>query len=601
MKSLSLQLGKGDALIILPPFAPLELPSLGVHILQSCGRKAGFEVKVLYANIAFAAEIGESNYQALIRDLTVDLLGEKIFSLAAYGPTTSGSSGFASHSNDIELAVKLVELKQIAASWADSLSEAIVACDFKVIGCSTTFDQTASSLALLNGIKCRRPEIVTIIGGTNCAAEMAEGILTLCAATDYVFSGESEESFPRFLRDVQEDRRPSDRIIHGRPCMNLEDIPTPDFSDYYTQMASWLPESEVYASGDVWLPYESSRGCWWGQKHPCTFCGIEREKMKFRQKSADRVIEDLKKLLAVHQTKRVAMSDSIMPYDFFKTLMPRLKRELPGAHIFYEIKPNISLGDVVALREGGIRIVQSGIESLSTSCLKLMNKGTTARQNIAFLRYLRSVDLAVEWNLLYSIPGDKIEEYANMLASLPLLRHLHPPTGMIQIYIERFCSYFEHPDKYGIRNLHPRDVYSDILPEDADIAKIAYYFEGDYKSESRDNVEVMRSLNDEIKRWRNSWQINAAPPTLVITEFGDDLFLMLDSRRLPGAQELTILSHDQARVALAGPSPGSRDELAWAIEKRLVLELDSRHVPLGTARPDLLSKFEAELRNPYQQ
>jgi ribosomal peptide maturation radical SAM protein 1 len=601
MKSLSLQLGKGDALIILPPFAPLEMPSLGVHILQSCGRKAGFEVKVLYANIAFAAEIGESNYQALNRNLTVDLLGEKIFSLAAYGPTQSGSSSFASHSNDIEMAMNLAELKQIAASWTDSLSEAIVACDFNVIGCSTTFDQTASSMALQNGIKRRRPEIVTIIGGTNCENEMAEGILTLCTATDYVFSGESEESFPRFLRDIREDRRPSDRIIHGRPCMNLEEIPTPEFSEYYTQMASWLPDSEVYASEDVWLPYESSRGCWWGQKHHCTFCGIERDKMKFRQKSANRVIEDLKKLLAVHPTKKVAMSDSIMPYDFFKTLMPRLRQELPGAHIFYEIRANISLEDVMSLRDGGIGIVQSGIESLSTSCLKLMNKGTTARQNIALLRYLRSADLAVEWNLLYSIPGDRIEEYANMLIIFPLLRHLHPPTGMIPIYIERFCSYFEQPEKYGIRNLRPRDVYSDILPEDADIAKIAYYFEADYESESRDNIEVMGGLKDEIERWRSSWQLNAAPPALVITELGDDRFLMLDSRRLPGAQELTILSYDQARVALAGPGPRSRNELAWAIEKKLVLELDRRHVPLATARPDLLSKFEAELRNPQKQ
>jgi hypothetical protein len=185
MKSLSMQLGKGDALIILPPFAPLEIPSLGVHILQSCGRKAGFEVKVLYANIAFAAEIGERNYQALNRNLTVDLLGEQIFSLAAYGPAQSDSSSFASHSNDLEKGINMAELKQIAASWTDSLSEEIAGCDFKVIGCSTTFDQTASSLALLNGIKRRMPEIVTIIGGTNCANEMAEGILTLSTTTDY--------------------------------------------------------------------------------------------------------------------------------------------------------------------------------------------------------------------------------------------------------------------------------------------------------------------------------------------------------------------------------------------------------------------------------
>jgi hypothetical protein len=76
---------------------------------------------------------------------------------------------------------------------------------------------------------------------------------------------------------------------------------------------------------------------------------------------------------------------------------------------------------------------------------------------------------------------------------------------------------------------------------------------------------------------------------------------MLDSRGLPNTRELTLLSHHQSSMALVGPSPRSRNELAWATEKKLVLEMDRRYVPLATARPELLGKFEAELRDPEKQ
>ena len=50
---------QGDALIIVPPFAALERPALGPHLLQACAKAAGFEVRILYANLLLAAEIGE--------------------------------------------------------------------------------------------------------------------------------------------------------------------------------------------------------------------------------------------------------------------------------------------------------------------------------------------------------------------------------------------------------------------------------------------------------------------------------------------------------------------------------------------------------------
>ena len=35
---------------------------------------------------------------------------------------------------------------------------------------------------------------------------------------------------------------------------------------------------------------ESSRGCWWGEKFHCTFCGLNGAGMKYRSKSPERVL-----------------------------------------------------------------------------------------------------------------------------------------------------------------------------------------------------------------------------------------------------------------------------------------------------------------------
>ncbi len=72
-----------DALIIVPPFARLNVPALGVHILQACAREAGFRVSVLYANLHLASVIGVSNYIAMCTPIAA-FMGERFFAASAF-------------------------------------------------------------------------------------------------------------------------------------------------------------------------------------------------------------------------------------------------------------------------------------------------------------------------------------------------------------------------------------------------------------------------------------------------------------------------------------------------------------------------------------
>ncbi len=59
------RLGRADVVIVIPPYAGLERPFLAAPLLEACAAGGGFKVRVLYANLALAEEIGEILYQAI--------------------------------------------------------------------------------------------------------------------------------------------------------------------------------------------------------------------------------------------------------------------------------------------------------------------------------------------------------------------------------------------------------------------------------------------------------------------------------------------------------------------------------------------------------
>ncbi|MCK6625841.1 MAG: RiPP maturation radical SAM C-methyltransferase [Anaerolineae bacterium] len=597
-----------DALIIVPPFARLNAPALGVHLLQACAREAGFRVGLVYANLHLASVMGVSNYVAMHAPLAA-LVGERFFAASAFDLPPLGREPERMLERerktipfDLDLAT-LRRLEAYAGPWADMMAAAIVERQTQVVGCTTLFEQTAASIALLRRVKRLLPSVVTIIGGPNCEGEMAQGIASLSPTIDYIFSGESETTFPHFLSQIRAGQPPPERIIYGQPCRQLDALPLPDFTEYYEQLERYLPE--LAARPDyLGLPYESSRGCWWGQKHHCTFCGLNGLGMAFRAKSPDKVISDLKQLAAQYPAGRIVMADNIMPHAYFKTLLPRLEAEIPGLRLFYEQKANLSLEQVVLLKRAGVTDIQPGIEALSSSFLKRMKKGVSARQNIALLRYARAANLRLIWNILWGFPGDQRQEYQETLALLPLLRHLQPPNRVLHLLIDRFSPYFDHPADYGITAIQPFSGYAQFLPDGVDPAQVAYHFVADYPCEAHQHPELMAEIQAEVDAWRAAWQAELVlsptlrvptPPLLMVTREANGRWLLRDTRGLPGVDERAWLNPQQASVALAARPFTSTAEIEWALERKVGVVLDGWYVPLATAAPELLQKFEAEL------
>src|SRR5262249_10651663 len=144
----------------------------------------------------------------------------------------------------------------------------------------------------------------------------------------------------------------------------------------------------------------------------------------------------------------------------------------------------------------------------------------------------------------------------------------------------------------------PWQGYADILPNRADVARIAYHFDGDYASASREDQDLVGRLRAAVREWRRCWNEEDTRPTLEVTRLSDEDFVLVDSRGLPGTAAISFLTRAQASLVLAGARGTGAADAAWALEQNLLVEMDGGLVPLATADPALIEEFESELRGP---
>ena len=617
-------LPEGDVLLVVPPFANTYMACLGVHVLQACAREAGFAVGVFYANMHFAERSGEGLYLK-IPDLLPPHLGERIFAAAAYGSAAApgrdeegyaemlrGMSNTSTMPNADEIAafqrvssqcteMKFSEMQRIereTASWADEMCEAVARRDYRIVGCTTMFDETAASVAVLNRIKRIRPDVVTIIGGANCEGEMADGIASLGARIDTIFSGESEATFVDFVRRALTEDRPAEPIIRGEMCEDMEALPCPDFTEFFEQRERLLPSSKIRRT-KLRIPYETSRGCWWAEKHACKFCGYSAKRARYRLKSPDKVVRDLKVIMEGQPSRTVQMADNVIPRESLPDLATKLSKEISSIGITWSVRPNLSLREALALKRAGVTALLAGIESLSTSLLKRMNKGVSVRDNVALLRYGRVACLDMYWNMMWGFPGDQASDYEEMIDIMPLLRHLPPPSSFVPMGLARSSVYLDHPQEYGITNMRPRIASGCFLPPQADIGKIGSYFDGDFDCASFSDLDVVRRLYDSLRAWQACWQgagtqLLGGAPKLHIARASDGRYHLEDTRGLPGAEKASTLSRQQAAYSLVARRVEESSEAQWVLARGLAVARDNWIVPLATAEPELLLEFESE-------
>jgi ribosomal peptide maturation radical SAM protein 1 len=308
---------------------------------------------------------------------------------------------------------------------------------------------------------------------------------------------------------------------------------------------------------------------------------------RFRQKAAKKVAGELEEMYARYPENRVFIIDKVMPTSYQKELLPLLCEKEKTPAVTFEQRPDLSLHELMDLEKAGVNIIKPGIESFSTGLLKLMNKGVAAGQNILLLRNARSLGMLVSWNLLWGFPGDRAAYYRETLNILPLIRHLQPPLVFRHLSLDRFSRYFEQPGDFQIHALRPWAVYNMVYPDWADVEKLAYRFTGDYPSAAHHHPGLIREIARQVEYWDKTWKKTRLEMVPVAGSY-----IVRDTRGIEGNKESHILDASRAREIMTVGLYEESGNQRWAVEEKLAVVVDSRYVPLITASPRLLSKFE---------
>lgn len=602
-----------DALLIVPPFASIDRTCLAVHLLQSCARSIGFSVDIFYANLLMASIMGEANYYALYYSgLGREMLGERLFCRTANGMPPFGENGLCALERritqlkkkgvnvDVETIMKVEgELEDLC----DAIALQISVKSYPVIGFTNAFDQISACIALIRSLR-KHTQSMCIMGGSNCLGEMAEGIVALCPEIDFIFTGEAEKSFPTFLDSVKSDSLASlPRIIAQDQHTPIRTLPAVTYDEFFAQAEFFLEKRKLGVEWKPFIQYETSRGCWKGASKPCNFCGLNGDSFTYREKETETVMKELRSLVSRHPTQRIAMADCVIPPRHFDSLLKRLSDEGLGLQMSYAVRPNIGREDMLLMKKSGVRFIQPGIESLSTTHLEKMNKGAIASDNLRFLKNAKELGLQVHWYIIHDIPGETLEELLEIQRVIPLIEHLEPPRGFVALRLDRFSPFFDRRENFGIEGIAPWSVYNDIFPQGSPIKKIACHFDADYVSASRDYPMIVTELVNLVEAWRASYYSGAEKRArLEVQQISSNLYLLIDTRGISVTPEPRILDRATARLVLFGCNcEGSKSysatNIEWAREHGLLVEVDQFLFPLANAsdavKRELSGKQEA--------
>lgn len=602
-----------DVVFAVMPFADVDRPSIGVSLLKARIATSGCSSRVLYFNLDFAEQMGYEQYRRISDGLSLNsIAGEWFFADSVFGsdipPEYEYVDKVLSRSAPQQVVNNIVAARRYRQAFIGRCVETIMAEQPRIVAFTTTFDQTCACLAVAKVIKSQPNPPIVIIGGANCEGEMGHQLVQSIPWLDFVCTGEGDHVFPEFVQNILKGR--CEFSIPGilqqgkAPELTLPDVvqdldalPVPDYTDYVSRVEASSLKEKLKPT----LLIESSRGCWWGAKQHCTFCGLNGRTMTYRSKSVDRVFDELSFLTGTYGIKRISSVDNILDVRYISALFPRLRDSGLELDMFYEVKANLRLDQLALLRAGGVSTIQPGIESLSNDVLRRMKKGCTGLQNLQLLRWSQEVGMTVAWNILGGFPGETEVTYSEMATLVPLLTHLQPPTASSPIRLDRFSPFFMRSQEFGMQRVRPTSAYYYCFPfSRRELKRLAYFFDFDY-ADGRQPNEYMRPVQAAIGQW---WETRTLPaeqqPRLDAEWLASDELVISDTRPCAMASSYHF-SGLHARVYAACDSIQSNSSLVRAfgndvtegsiegvlnhfIERKLMVEMESHYLSLAVVK-----------------
>jgi ribosomal peptide maturation radical SAM protein 1 len=608
--------------LVAVPWAQYDTPAAAIGVLGAYVRREAPEVRTTcrYAYVDLWRAIEDLHPTLYPRIADNRLLGDLWYAAQLY-PSPERTAyvracfvDWAENKLQIPSAAALFDRVDAAVTEHLSRLATDLATSADVVGITTNASLFAS-LALSKRIKEKNPRTWTVLGGAILSYDNEPTLLREYPFVDFIVQNDGERRLVALLSALEKGQAPdidgvltqqtvpdgahppgTPRLSTGLDLEDLDDLPFPDYEEYRALAA---------AHSIGWsVPMEGSRGCWWcrvyrtgNTMHTCFFCSdIVAD---YREKSVERVAEEIGALGDCYRNVRIRFTDSILRHKDVTPLAQAIKRHRKSFRIFMEVRASIAPEDLLEISEAGTHVVQFGIEGLSTPYLRRIGKGTSAIQNLQALRSAFELDLTSASNLLIEFPGATAEEVAETARNVDQYALAYEPTSLTRFRLERGSAVFWSPEHFGVSNIRPHSVIRAVLPPH--VAERLQYSYLEFDCATRTDWGPVESA---WLRWRELHQRLASTesqePRRPLFYYEGDSFLEIVDRR-HGHRLVTLLDlwrevylyamQIRTRTALAERFGGLRSRdgsdvdqiVAALVREKLMFDEDGKVLSLAVA------------------
>lgn len=295
------------------------------------------------------------------------------------------------------------------------------------IGLSVWHSNKKFSLKLAESIKQAGTSKKIIVGGPEITLRYnvdKDSIEKLFPYADHYIIGEGEKPLLNIFTNDN-----NDKFFVFDEIENLDSLPAPDFS-FFDQYKYKYRRT---------LPFWMNRGC----INRCEFCVEHTLLKKFRSKSPEIVVGEMKSFYLNKRIRHFVFYDSLMNGNlklFENFLDCLIKENLP---ITWEsqilIRNDMHQAVFEKMKLSGCVNMFIGLESGSNTILKLMKKKFTTKDASDFFRKCNNADLHFEISMILGFPGetkstfketcDFISDNAKQIPKLAQLNPFQPLAG----------------------------------------------------------------------------------------------------------------------------------------------------------------------------
>ncbi len=512
------------------------------------------------------------------------------------------------------------ELTQKVKSITDHYLDNLPLKGALLAGFSICLCQMTSSLYCIRRLKTRFPALPVVVGGSSFAGPSARDLLEVFPEVDFVVLGEGELPLSALAESLSQGgghacmkglegvaSRNQERFQGSPPPFHqLEDLanlPMPDYSEYFQVLQGFEPQKRFFPT----LLLEASRGCWWRKRQSsgdfkgCAFCNLNLQWEGYRTKGPEQVVREVDETTSRHQVLSLAFADNVLPWGEKGELFQRLQDCGKDLRLFGEVRARTNRPALQAMRGAGLEEVQVGIEALSTSLLKKMNKGTTVLDNLQIMRDCEELGIVNVSNLLLRFPTSDERDVDETLRTLEFVMPFRP-LRKVFFWLGLGSPIHGDLESFGIKSVFNHPHYRQILP--SGVVDGMRLMVQDHRGDHAVQKKLWRPVEQALRFWQKSYERlqdkDIGRPILSYRDGRD--FLIITQRRWKEEPEVHRLRGSSRAIYLHCTThralkdilkrfPRLREEsvssfLGMLVDKRLMYGEKDRYLSLAVRVPN---------------